>query len=45
VEQNVREALEISDRGYVLKSGRTIQEGSGQELLRSETIQKAFLGL
>jgi branched-chain amino acid transport system ATP-binding protein len=45
VEQNVREALEISDRGYVLKSGRTIQEGQGQELLRSETIQKAFLGL
>jgi branched-chain amino acid transport system ATP-binding protein len=45
VEQNVREALEISDRGYVLKSGRTIEEGKGQELLRSETIQKAFLGL
>jgi branched-chain amino acid transport system ATP-binding protein len=45
VEQNVREALEISDRGYVLKSGRTIQEGKGQELLRSENIQKAFLGL
>jgi branched-chain amino acid transport system ATP-binding protein len=45
VEQNVREALEISDRGYVLKSGRTIQEGTGQELLSSEAIQKAFLGL
>jgi branched-chain amino acid transport system ATP-binding protein len=45
VEQNVRESLELSDRGYVLKSGRTIQQGTGQELLQSETIQKAFLGL
>jgi branched-chain amino acid transport system ATP-binding protein len=45
VEQNVRESLEISDRGYVLQTGRTIQQGSGQELLQAETIQKAFLGL
>lgn len=45
VEQNVRESLEISDRGYVLQTGRTIQQGTGQELLRAETIQKAFLGL
>lgn len=45
VEQNVRESLEISDRGYVLQTGRTIQQGTGQELLKAETIQKAFLGL
>ena len=45
VEQNVRESLEISDRGYVLQTGRTIQQGTGQELLQAETIQKAFLGL
>jgi branched-chain amino acid transport system ATP-binding protein len=45
VEQNVRESLELSDRAYVLKSGRTIQQGTGQELLGSEIIQKAFLGL
>lgn len=45
VEQNVRESLEISDRGYVLQSGRIVQEGSGAELLSSEMVRKAFLGL
>jgi branched-chain amino acid transport system ATP-binding protein len=45
VEQNVREALELSDRGYVLQTGRTIQQGTGKELLTAEIIQKAFLGL
>ncbi len=45
VEQNVRESLEISDRGYVLQSGRIVQEGTGEELLGSETVRKAFLGL
>lgn len=45
VEQNVREALELSDRGYVLQTGRTIQQGTGKELLNTEVIQKAFLGL
>ncbi|HAA03791.1 MAG TPA: branched-chain amino acid ABC transporter ATP-binding protein [Syntrophobacteraceae bacterium] len=45
VEQNVREALEISDRGYILQSGRVVQEGSGAELLHSDRVQKAFLGL
>jgi branched-chain amino acid transport system ATP-binding protein len=45
VEQNVREALELSDRGYVLQTGRTIQDGAGRDLLNSETIRKAFLGL
>ena len=45
VEQNVREALELSDRGYVLQTGRTIHQGTGKELLHAEVIQKAFLGL
>jgi branched-chain amino acid transport system ATP-binding protein len=45
VEQNVRESLEIADRGYVLQTGRTIQTGSGKELLNAETIKKAFMGL
>ena len=45
VEQNVREALELSDRGYVLQTGRTIHQGTGKELLNAEIIQKAFLGL
>jgi branched-chain amino acid transport system ATP-binding protein len=45
VEQNVRESLELSDRGYVLQTGRTIHQGMGKELLNAEIIKKAFLGL
>ena len=45
VEQNVRESLELSDRGYVLQTGRTIHQGTGKELLNAEVIQKAFLGM
>jgi branched-chain amino acid transport system ATP-binding protein len=45
VEQKVRESLELADRGYVLQTGRTIQQGTGKELLNNEVIKKAFLGL
>jgi branched-chain amino acid transport system ATP-binding protein len=45
VEQNVREALDLSDRGYVLQTGRIVQEGTGTELLANDSVQKAFLGL
>jgi len=45
VEQKVRESLELADRAYVLQTGRTIQTGTGQELLNAESIKKAFLGL
>ena len=45
IEQNVRRALELADRAYVLQTGRIIAEGTGTELLGSELVQKAFLGL
>jgi len=45
VEQNVREALELADRGYVIQSGRVVLEGTGEELLESDMVKKAFLGL
>lgn len=45
VEQNVFESLEVADRGYVLQTGRTILEGPGKELLNTDSIKKAFLGL
>ncbi len=45
VEQKVREALDLSDRGYILQTGRTIHQGTGKELLNAEIIKKAFLGL
>lgn len=45
VEQNVREALELSDRAYVLQTGRITNHGSAESLLASDEIRKAFLGL
>jgi branched-chain amino acid transport system ATP-binding protein len=45
VEQNVREALELSERGYVLQTGRIVGEGTGKELLASDKFRQAFLGI
>jgi branched-chain amino acid transport system ATP-binding protein len=45
VEQNVREAQEIADRGYVLQTGRIVLEGTGEELIKSDIVRKAFLGI
>ena len=45
VEQNVRRALEISDRGYVLENGRITAEGSATSLLDDPHVQSAYLGL
>ena len=45
VEQNVREALDLADRGYVIQLGRIIAEGTGRELMQSELIRKAYMGL
>ena len=44
VEQNAKMALAIADRGYVLQTGRIVLEDSGQDLLQSETVRKAYLG-
>ena len=45
VEQMVQEALEIAHRGYVLQTGRVVLTGSAKELLDSEEIRKAYLGM
>jgi branched-chain amino acid transport system ATP-binding protein len=45
VEQNVREALDLSDRGYVIQTGRMVGEGNGKDLLASDTFRQAFLGI
>jgi len=45
VEQNVRETLEISDVGYVIQTGKVVTKGKASDLLQSEDIQKAFLGM
>lgn len=44
VEQNANTALKISDRGYVIETGKFVAEGTGQELLLSDEVQKAYLG-
>ena len=45
VEQNVRQALAIADRGYVLESGRIILDGQAAELAEHELLVSAYLGL
>ncbi len=44
VEQNARNALEISDRGYVLAGGRKRLEGPAQEILDSDEVRRLYLG-
>ncbi len=44
VEQNAGKALKISDRAYVLESGRIVLSGTGKELSESDAIKKAYLG-
>jgi branched-chain amino acid transport system ATP-binding protein len=45
IEQNVRRALEIADRAYVLENGRICMEGACAEMLESDHVRKAYLGL
>jgi len=45
VEQNVYEALNISDRAYVLQTGRIVLEGKGKDILKSDLVRKAYLGM
>ena len=45
VEQNVLEALELSDWAYVLQTGEIRSQGPAREVLASEDVQKAFLGM
>jgi len=45
VEQNIRDSLNIADRGYVLEEGKIIIEGKGRELLSNEHIKEVYLGI
>jgi len=44
VEQNVRQALKIADRAYVIETGSIVLEGTGRELLGNPKVQDAYLG-
>lgn len=45
VEQNVFNALNLSDRAYVIENGRIVLNGSGADLLKDEHLKKAYLGI
>jgi branched-chain amino acid transport system ATP-binding protein len=45
VEQNIRHALEIADRAYLLENGRTVLEGARELFLHNDHVKKAYLGL
>jgi branched-chain amino acid transport system ATP-binding protein len=44
IEQNARQGLEISNRGYVLELGENTYEGTGQQLIDDPEVRRAFLG-
>ncbi|PAB01285.1 ABC transporter ATP-binding protein [Enterococcus canintestini] len=44
IEQNAKMALSIADRGYVLETGSVVLNGTGEELLASDEVKKAYLG-
>lgn len=44
VEQNAGKSLAISDRAYVLETGKIVLSGTGEELMKSEDVKKAYLG-
>jgi branched-chain amino acid transport system ATP-binding protein len=45
VEQNIKKALKISQRGYVLENGKVKMHNTGKELLNDETVKEAYLSL
>ena len=44
VEQNAKKALSISDRGYVLETGRIVLSGNAAELLENDEVKKSIFG-
>lgn len=44
IEQNAKVALEIASRGYVLETGKVVLTDTGENLLKSDEVQKAYLG-
>ncbi|MBO1307500.1 ABC transporter ATP-binding protein [Enterococcus sp. 669A] len=44
IEQNAKMALSIANRGYVLETGKVVLQGTGEELLASDEVKKAYLG-
>lgn len=45
IEQNIQEALKLANRAYVIQTGKTILTGNSKDLLNSDLVRKAYLGL
>lgn len=45
VEQNIEQSLEMATRAYVIQTGKVVAEGKGKDLLGSDLVRKAYLGL
>lgn len=45
VEQNVNQALQVADRGYVLENGKIVMEGAAEQLLNDDGLKAAYLGV
>jgi len=45
IEQNAKMALKVSDRAYVIESGRIVLEGAARELMEDDSVKKAYLGV
>jgi branched-chain amino acid transport system ATP-binding protein len=44
-EQNIKQSLELSRRGYTVENGRIVLESPGEELLKNEHLRKVYLGI
>jgi len=45
VEQNVRYALKVADRGYIIENGRVVGHGSATDLTNSDDVKRAYLAV
>ena len=45
IEQNIYEALQVADKGYVIENGRIVMQGKKEELLNDPHIKEAYLGI
>ena len=45
VEQNVESSLELADRAYVIETGQNVMEGKSADLLQSDDLRRAYLGI
>ena len=44
IEQNAQKALEIADHAYIMQTGKVVTHGTGEELLKDESMISAYLG-